>query len=249
MSTIEASQDSLTGRQAENADTIPEPQYESPQEPERNEFDYRPVTPLAPVSLFFGICAAAGFLVWHALAIGAVGTILGIIAIWKIRASKGELGGTMLARLGLALSALCLVGGSAYQTTAYIMELPEGHQRVSFSWFARQKPTVEEGALKLHPEIEALDGQPIYIKGYMYPGRKTTGITDFVLVKDSGDCCFGGQPKLEDMILVNLQNDQKVDLRAQTTPIGIGGVLRLDDRVRISDGLKPVYTLEGFHIR
>jgi hypothetical protein len=178
-----------------------------------------------------------------------VGTLLGVIAVWKIRASRGEIGGGLLAKLGLALSALCLVGGTAYQTTTYIMELPEGHQRVSFNWFARQKPTIEDGELKLHPEIQALDGKNVYIKGYMYPGRKSTDITDFVLVKDSGDCCFGGQPKPEDMILVNLQGDLKVDLRSQTTAIGIGGVLRLDDRVRISDGLKPLYTLEGFHIR
>lgn len=247
MSTIEASQDSCIDEQAENADTMS--QVEPKASPARSEFDYRPVTPLAPITLFFGLCAAAGFLAWEALAIALVGTLLGVITVWKIRGSGGEVGGALLAKLGLGLSALCLVGGSAYQTTAYILELPEGHERVSFSWFARQKPAMEEGKLKLHPDIEALDGKPIFIKGYMFPGRLTKDIKDFVMVKDSGDCCFGGQPKPEDMILVNLQDDLKVDLRAQTTPIGIGGVLRLDDRVRISDGLKPIYTLEGFHIR
>jgi len=254
MSTIEVPQEKMDATTAETTDVNP---IDAPISAEQsyvdmqpdNEFNYKPVTPLAPIALFFGLCSAAGFLAWEALAISGMGVLMGLVAIWKIRSGGGEVGGSTLAKIGLALSTICLIGGASSLTYQYIAELPEGHQRISFSWFARQKPEVVDGELKINEEIQALDGQDIFIKGYMYPGRKTEGITEFVLVKDSGDCCFGGQPKLEDMILVTLQNDQKVDLRAQTTPIGIGGKLRLDDRARVSDGLRPLYSLEGYHIR
>ncbi|QDT51080.1 hypothetical protein Pan258_51630 [Symmachiella dynata] len=247
MSTIEAPQHH---EMEESTETAVETSTATPISPAVDkEFDYRPVTPLAPIALFFGLCSAAGFLAWEALAIGAMGFLMGAAALWKIRSSGGELGGSMLAKIGLTLSLIGVVGGSTLLTYQYIAELPEGHERISFKWFARQAPKVANGQYQLDEDILALDNKDIFIKGYMFPGRKTTDIDTFVLVKDSGDCCFGGQPKIEDMILVELQNDMKIDLRSQTTPVGIGGKLRLDNRVRISDGLRPVYTLEGYHVR
>lgn len=213
------------------------------------EFNYRPVSPLAPITLFFGLCSAAGFLAWEAVAIAIVGTILGLITVWKIRRSKGELGGGILAKVGLVLSVFCLIGGSSYQAYAYITEVPEGHQRISFNWLSRQEPETKDGKFKLHPNVTALDGKEIYLRGYMYPSQKVEGITDFVLVKDSGDCCFGGNPPITDMIMVHLHNGLDVDLRGQNISIGIGGKLRLGELRRGADGLLPIYTLEGYHVR
>lgn len=247
MSTIEAPQQHEIEETHETAQPSSTPGPIS--SPADNEFNYRPVTPLAPIALFFGLCSAAGFLAWEALAVAAMGLLIGAVAVWRIRGSRGELGGGMLAKIGLVLSAISLIGGSTWLTYQYVAELPEGHQRVSFNWFSRQPPTVVNGHMQLDEDILALDGKDVFIKGYMYPGRLTQGIDKFVLVKDSGTCCFGGQPKIEDMILVELQDDLKVDLRAQTTPIGIGGKLRLDNRVRVADGLTPIYTLEGHHVR
>jgi hypothetical protein len=45
------------------------------------------------------------------------------------------------------------------------------------------------------PDIAALDGKKVFIKGYMRPGSSNNGYTDnissFLLVRDSGNCCFG----------------------------------------------------------
>ncbi len=50
----------------------------------------------------------------------------------------------------------------------------------------------------------ALEGKKVFIKGYVYPGREMEGIKTFLLVRDQGDCCFGGNPKITDRIQVTL---------------------------------------------
>lgn len=247
MSTTEVPQESLAHETGESVDNS----YQAVPLPDERgaEFDYRPVSPLAPISLFFGLCAAAGFLAWEALAIAVMGMLLGIVAVWKISRSGGEIGGGMLAKIGLMLSVFCLVGGSAYQTYAYVTELPEGHKRISFSWLSGQAPTITNGEFKLDEDVAALDGKDVYIKGYMYPSKKTEGITDFVLVKDSGDCCFGGNPPITDMVMVHLRGGLNIKLRGQRIPVGIGGKFRIAELRRTQDGLAPIYTLEGYHVR
>src|SRR5262245_2680189 len=77
------------------------------------EFDYHPVPPLAPITLFLGVCAIAGLLALPGLAVGFAGVITGLICVWQIRRAEGELGCGVLAKIGLVLSALFLVSGSA----------------------------------------------------------------------------------------------------------------------------------------
>ena len=43
------------------------------------------------------------------------------------------------------------------------------------------------------------------IQTYVYPDGQLDNIKQFVLVPDMGTCCFGGQPKLTDMVQVRLE--------------------------------------------
>ena len=43
----------------------------------------------------------------------------------------------------------------------------------------------------------ALNTEKVYIKGYVYAGSETAGIQKFVLCRDAGTCCFGGNPKAD----------------------------------------------------
>jgi hypothetical protein len=212
-----------------------------------DDFSYRPVPPLAPISLFLGICSLAGFAGIPCLAIGFVGGVIGMIALWQIRRATGELGGTVVAALGVVLSSGLFVAASGYHAYSYVTELPEGHQRVNFTELSKHEPIFSEGKLHVDPEVAALDGQPIYIKGYMYPTRQQTGISEFVMVKDTGQCCFGGQPKLTDMIVVKFEDGLTVDHREQQL-VGVGGIFRV--RAGVQSGvLTAIYTLEGTHFR
>ena len=59
----------------------------------------------------------------------------------------------------------------------------------------------------------------------------------FILIPDLGTCCFGGQPRLTDMIEVTLSGDQTV--RPSLRQVKIAGVLKVDT------SLKPVKELQG----
>ena len=56
----------------------------------------------------------------------------------------------------------------------------------------------------LTPEIEKLANQSIRIRGYMLPSFKQNGITQFVLVRDNMECCFGPGAALYDCVIVEM---------------------------------------------
>lgn len=213
-----------------------------------DEFAYRPVPAMAPVSLFLAFCSLAGFLGIPCLSIGVVGMATGAVALWQIRRSAGEFGGRLVAWLGTGLSFLLVIGASGFHVYAYITELPEGYERVSFNEMAKHAPIFAEGkGWSLDPEVAALDGKPIYIKGFMFPTKQTHNLTEFVLVKDTGQCCFGGQPKLTDMIVVRFEDGMTVNHREQIL-VGVGGVFHAEPGAEAA-GLKAIYAIEGTHFR
>jgi hypothetical protein len=56
----------------------------------------------------------------------------------------------------------------------------------------------------LTPKIEAMAGERIRIGGYMFPTSTKNGITQFVLVRDNMECCFGPGAALFDCVLVRM---------------------------------------------
>jgi len=213
----------------------------------REEFSYVPVSPLAPLTLFVGVCSAASLLTVMALPVAGVAILLGLVCLWQIRRADGELGGRLLARLGIGVAVSFLFAGAGYHSYVYATEVPEGFERVSFSWLSKQEPKFENGKFEVAPEVAALDGKPIFIKGYMYPQRITSGLTEFVLLKDTGECCFGGNPKLTDMIVVKFQNGMTVNHREQQL-VNVAGIFRAKQVVQ-SGELTAVYSLEGTHFQ
>jgi hypothetical protein len=173
--------------------------------------------------------------------------IMGAIALWQIRRSSGEMGGKVVARLGVGLSVFLLLAASGYHAYAYVTELPDGYERVSFNELSKYQPSYANGKVQFAPEVAALNGKPIYIKGYMYPTRQRFGLSEFVLVKDTGQCCFGGQPKLTDMVVIKFDDGTTVNHREQQL-VGIGGVFRATLPVQ-SGELTAIYTIEGTHFK
>lgn len=212
-----------------------------------SEFDYHPVPVLAPITLFLGVCAVAGLLGVPGLAIGLVGTITGLIATRQIRRSEGEFGGQMVAKGGLFLSALLFLSGSALHAYTYATEVPEGYERISFNWLAKEDLKLNAGEPQIAPAVAELDNKPIFIKGYMYPTRQETGLSEFVLVKDTGQCCFGGNPKITDMIVVKFKDGKTVNHKPQTL-VAVAGTFHAESVVQ-SGELTAVYSIDGTHFK
>lgn len=170
------------------------------------EFEYRALSSLAVFSL---ACGFFSFLALFDLSLGLiplVGVLTGIRALRKISRSPQDLTVAGFARAGVVLCLLLLFTGWARIGYIYATEVPEGYVRVSY----QQLQSEEKGDLVPQSAMD-LDGERVFIKGYVYPGAQKTGITQFVLCRDNGDCCFGGEPKLTDMIQVNLVEPLSMD--------------------------------------
>lgn len=54
------------------------------------------------------------------------------------------------------------------------------------------------------PEIKAYDGKRVVVTGYVLPMRTRRGVvTEFLLLRDQGTCCFGAQAQINHFIRVN----------------------------------------------
>jgi hypothetical protein len=209
------------------------------------EFNYRPVPILAPVTFTLGVLASIGLMGVVGLAFGIFGIILGVLCLWKIRRAQGELGGKVVTWIGLVLSTLFLVGGSTLHAYTFATEIPEGYQRVNFYRDISKKGfALVKGKSDFHPDVKALDDQPIFVKGYMYPTKQTENLMTFTLVKDSGECCFGGQPAVTDMIVVHMTKGNGVKYKEGL--VSVAGTFHCRPTKGLSEiNANPVYVLDA----
>ena len=77
--------------------------------------------------------------------------------------------------------------------------------------------------------IEAMAGQRIRIRGYILPTPQRAGITDFVLVRDNQECCFGPGAALYDCILIEMLPGTTADFTIR--PIAVEGTFNIKEFV------------------
>src|SRR4051812_2612749 len=170
------------------------------------QFSYRPMSMMAVLAFILSLLALGLMFIWFTLPLAILSGLLGVLAVTRIRQSRGEFGGLRLAITGLVFSLMALGGGVGYQVYAYQTEMPTGYQRISFAKDISAKGfVVADGMQGPHPDIMALEGQKIFLKGFMYPSGQISDLKSFLLVKDTDQCCFGGKPKLWDMIGLYMQ--------------------------------------------
>ena len=179
---------------------MPEAQLQN--EPVQNEYAvYRALSGAAVTSLLFGVASVVVFVSLLMAIVPILGIATGIYAIANIRRREHELTGTGLAWAGILLSAVSLVVAVVSAGVVYATEVPEGYTRVSYVLLQPEEGAVDQ---LVPPAAHELEGEKVFIKGYLYPGRRQRGITEFLLVRDQGDCCFGGNPRITDRIQVRL---------------------------------------------
>ena len=201
---------------------------------------YRSVNRAAVGSLILFFLGLTGLLFWQLLILPLAGILLGYSGYRTIKRYPDEYTGLNLARFGMALCVLLLVGGGSFHAFVYATEVPEGYERVSFTELQPEGfiPSLPKRAVELR-------GKPIFIKGYMHPGVSGSGpVSQFVLVPDMGTCCFGGQPKPTDMILVHTTPENRLSYGART--IRLAGKFDIGEEPQEFAGLKDVfYRLEA----
>jgi hypothetical protein len=97
------------------------------------------------------------------------------------------------------------------------------------------------------PAIEKLDRTPIRIRGYILPSFQQTGLTQFVLVRDNMECCFGPGAALYDCIVVEMIDGKTADFT--TRPVAVEGVFSIQEVRGPDDRCLAIYHLDGEKVR
>lgn len=95
----------------------------------------------------------------------------------------------------------------------------------------------------LTPEIEALAGQRIRIRGYILPTPQKRGIKQFVLVRDNQLCCFGQGAALYDCILVEMNPGKSAEYLIR--PVAVEGKFSIDELLGPDGKHLAIYRLEA----
>lgn len=165
-----------------------------------SDFPYRAISKLAISSVMLFVFGLAGILFPVILVLAAVGALLGLLSVRSIATYPNEFSGGAIARFGLFANLLLFTGGVGYHGYVYATEVPEGYTRVNF-WELQQPDGVADLPTERAREI---NGEQVFIKGYVHPTSGSGMLKRFIMVPDMGTCCFGGQPKSTDMMQVNL---------------------------------------------
>ncbi|MGB6044904.1 MAG: DUF4190 domain-containing protein [Pirellulales bacterium] len=184
---------------------------------------YRTMCVAAVTSLLFGVLSLLSFLSPYLSLIPILGIVVGLFALAQIRQRPHELAGRHFARAGIGLASLLLVTSTAREVYIYLTEVPEGHERISYTQLQPEEGKV--GQL-IPPLAESLNGKRVFIKGYVFPGQQQHGIKKFLLVRDKGDCCFGGNPKITDRIQIVLADSQRLKFSSRLHKLA--GTFRVD---------------------
>ncbi|MCC6493861.1 MAG: hypothetical protein IT424_12685 [Pirellulales bacterium] len=226
---------------------------------ESEPFDYKPLSTTAVASLVFGLLSTAIFLSGgnfeDALSLSPLallGLALGCRSLSVMRASPDQFSGGGLAKAGTALSAVCLAGGLAFSGYLHATEVPEGYVRTSFIDLRPDEVDLR-GDHFIPPEAAKLDGQKVFIKGYMRPGSHysdggsavANGIRTFLLVRDNAQCCFGdlSSVKYFDQVAVAMATNQRLSYSPGL--YRMGGTLRIFSQNAGDTSRGPTYVLEA----
>jgi|SRR4051812_26964733 hypothetical protein len=176
--------------------------------------------------------------------IPVIGIIVSLRALGTIRKHPDQYAGRTLGQLGLLFSILFLVTGVGYGAYVYVTEVPDGYERISFGTM-KPDELQERSGLVVPPEVQALEGKQVFIKGFIRPDSITVphGIDRFLLVRDNNQCCFGDLTKIKyyDQILVSMVGNHRLDYTQGV--VRIGGTLHVEPQYAEPGAPKPVFSL------
>jgi len=206
--------------------------------------DYKVIQAQAVLSLVLGVLSIFCFFTVYLFWIPLGGLIFGWIARKEIAKSPKERLGLGMAQTGMLLSLVFGVLGCGWVMYTYLAEAPPGYKLITF---AELQPDPSEP--KLIPQFARdLEEKKVFVWGYMVPGEKQYGITDFVLVEQLSHCQFcQSQLRPTQMIEIHFKNGLSVDY--STKRIGVGGVFTSNPDVLKQQFGGIVYRIEADTVR
>lgn len=95
----------------------------------------------------------------------------------------------------------------------------------------------------LPARVTGLENTRVRIRGFILPSFQQTGLTQFVLVRDNMECCFGPGAALHDCVVVRMVPGRSAAFSIR--PVAVTGTFRIDE-LRGPDGRHlAIYALDG----
>ncbi len=95
----------------------------------------------------------------------------------------------------------------------------------------------------LPKRVTALENSKIRIRGYILPSFQQKGLTQFVLVRDNMECCFGPGAALYDCIVVRMHAGKTANFSIR--PVAVEGTFHIRE-LRGPDGTHlAIYEMHG----
>jgi hypothetical protein len=96
---------------------------------------------------------------------------------------------------------------------------------------------------RLTPRVAELERQRVRVRGYILPSFQQSGLTQFVLVRDNQECCYGPGAALHDCVVVRMQPGRTAEFSIR--PVAVEGRFRVEE-LRGPDGKHlAIYALDG----
>ena len=92
-------------------------------------------------------------------------------------------------------------------------------------------------------KIHALEGRRVRIRGYILPSFQQAGLTQFVLVRDNMQCCFGPGAALYDAIVVEMRPGRSTDFTIR--PVAVEGSFAVHELLDPDGKTLAIYHLDG----
>jgi hypothetical protein len=193
------------------------------------QFQYRSVSKAAICCIVFAILSA--LLCWLSpvfVLLPVLGVGFGWVALANLKRFPDELIGKLGAKIGFTLSLIFLIGSIGTHAYVYATEVPDGYRRISFSDLKPKR----RSTLPYGQKAEEVDGEKVFLKGYVRPSDKKKGLKKFIMVGDFGDCCFGGSPKITEIVAVDIQIPKTIDYG--------WGLRKIGGTFRLNPSTKPI---------
>lgn len=205
---------------------------------------YRSLSGTAIAAACVALLSPLVFVGWSFLAVPIVGVALAAVALGDVARRPEAVTGRGLALAALIGSLATLVAGGGFLAWDYARELPPGFTRIHYGLL---QPLPGDPPTAIPESAVGLAGRDVLLKGYMYPGSRQQGITEFLLCRDQGDCCFGGDPKLTDRVLVRITDPKGIAFTQRL--VRIAGRFRVEPAGTAELGGGVLYHLDDAFLR
>jgi hypothetical protein len=213
---------------------------------------YRSLNVTAILSLVFAVFSILTVFGWVFWAIPILAIALAVRALKRIEYASQEYTGEGFAWAGIAVAIVLWLTGMYIHNYIQHHSVPSGYKPITFEYLQPNRDQPGEIIPPVAFELEPSDNNPdkrVFInEGYIYPGRRSINIKEFILVPSLSHCNYCQQQlKSTEMINVKFTGDMTVDYSSR--PIKIGGKLRIDREQAVNPFGGLPYQLEADYVQ